>query len=256
MIVRRVSSLRRAIQFLTILPVGRLPEPSPGDLARSMAWFPLVGAAIGGGAGAFGWFVGGGGPVSSIAALAAAALLTGALHLDGFVDTVDGLAGGRDRGARLAIMRDSRVGAVGVVAVWFLLSLKAAFLALLSGVPFIASLAVAAGFGRWAQVCSAYLLPYARPEGGTGKAFVDGLPKGALAAATGWTAVILVLAVWAGGLPFQACLAAAACVAGGVVLSGVYFRRTLGGVTGDTLGGVSEVSETLGLAALGLFLSR
>lgn len=256
MIVRGLSPLRRAVQFLTILPVGHLSAPSPADLAGSMAWFPLVGAAIGGAAGVFGWFVGGGGLVSSVAALAAAALLTGALHLDGFVDTVDGLVGGRDREARLAIMRDSRVGAVGVVSVWFLLSLKAAFLTLLSGVPFIASLAVAAGLGRWAQVCSAYFLPYARPEGGTGKAFVDGSSLIALAVATGWLAVILFLAVWAGGLPVHACLAAAACVAGGVVLSGAYFRRTLGGVTGDTLGGVSEVSETLGLAALGLFLSR
>lgn len=250
MIVRWASSLRRAVQFLTILPVGRLSEPLPGDLARSMAWFPLVGAAVGGGAGLLGRLVGGGGLVSSITALAAATLLTGALHLDGFVDTIDGLAGGRDREARLAIMRDSRVGAVGVVAVWFLLSLKAAFLSLLSGVPFIASLAVAAGLGRWAQACSAYLLPYARPEGGTGKAFVDGLSPSALAVATGCSSVILFLAVWAGGLSVRACLAATACVAGGVLLTGAYFRRSLGGVTGDTLGGVSEVSEMLCLAVL------
>jgi len=79
-IVRGLSPLRRAVQFLTILPVGRLSAPSPADLAGSMAWFPLVGAVIGGGAGAFGWFVGGGGLVSSVAALAAAALLTGALQ--------------------------------------------------------------------------------------------------------------------------------------------------------------------------------
>ncbi|MBI1864667.1 MAG: adenosylcobinamide-GDP ribazoletransferase [Nitrospirae bacterium] len=250
MIVRGLSPLRRAVQFLTILPVGRLSAPSPADLAGSMAWFPLVGAAIGGAAGAFGWFVGGGGLVSAVAALAAAALLTGALHLDGFVDTVDGLVGGRDREARLAIMRDSRAGAASVVAVWFLLSLKAVLLALLSGSSFVASLTLATGLGRWGQVLSSFYFPYARRDGGAGKDFVEEVDGRALLLAT--LCVIVIAGALAGWGPLSPIggLGAAASVGALCVVSGIFFRRRIGGVTGDTLGAASEISE---LSVLALF---
>ena len=119
-----------ALTFLTVFPWPRLREVTPGDLVRSLFWYPWVGALLGliyWGAGVL--------LIKFFLPLAAAALLllltvllTRGLHLDGLADTVDGLGGGRTPEERLAIMKDSRLGAFGGISLVLVLLLKFAFL--------------------------------------------------------------------------------------------------------------------------------
>ena len=119
--------MRSALSFLTILPLGgQTPE---GRLGR--VWFPVVGALLGLAAGAVFWSLERvlGAPVAAVGAVAALAVLTGGLHLDGLADAADGLLGGSSPERRLEIMRDSRVGVFGAVALVLLLLAEVAALA-------------------------------------------------------------------------------------------------------------------------------
>ncbi|MEK9662411.1 MAG: adenosylcobinamide-GDP ribazoletransferase, partial [Alphaproteobacteria bacterium] len=138
-----------AAGFLTRLPLPALPAdpPLPPDaLARAMSCFPLVGAAIGTAGGLVlllaGWL---GIPVSVAVLMAHAAIvwLTGALHEDGLADVADGFGGGADRDAKLAIMRDSRIGSYGVLALVAGFALKAAAL-----------IAIAQAAGAWVAIAA------------------------------------------------------------------------------------------------------
>ena len=109
------ADLFSAAAFLTRLPVPAAHVPT-GGLAQAARAFPVVGAGVGAAAGGVLWLAAQAGLpplVCALLALAAAALVTGALHEDGLADLADGLGGGRDREAKLRIMRDSRIGAFG-----------------------------------------------------------------------------------------------------------------------------------------------
>src|SRR5690242_10316582 len=135
-----------AVAFLTRLPVGRLAAFDGRDVARAAAYFPLVGAAIGGAVGATAYGLAQVAPpfVAAGAALAAGALLTGGLHLDGLADTADAL-GGRSRDRALEIMRDHATGAYGATAIALDLLVKAAALAALAPGRAVVAYAAAAG---------------------------------------------------------------------------------------------------------------
>jgi adenosylcobinamide-GDP ribazoletransferase len=239
-----VTSLRTALAFLTVLPVGASRAPAPG-LGR--AWFPLVGLLLGLAAWAAFWL----GTalatplLGAVAAVAVLAVLTGALHLDGLADAADGLLGGSTPERRLEIMRDPRVGSFGVVAVGLVLLGDVAALAGLGPRAALAALLTAAALGRLAVVVVILLLPYARP-GGLGTAAAGGrrLPDLAAAAVTG----ALPLALdWRHGLLAAGLVALAA---GGVA---ALARSRVGGATGDVYGTVVEVGQ---LAALAGFAVR
>lgn len=229
------------MQFLTILPFG----PAARFDARSMLrFFPLAGLVIGAIVSAFDAVACRLLPVSVVAALDVAllALVTGALHLDGLADTADGLLGHHDRPRALEIMKDSRVGAMGVVAVVLALVLKTAGLGVMTEQRALALILVPA-FARCAMMIAIGVLPYARPTGGTGSAFFQSpvnlpdyiwilLPLG-LSVFLGWSALAL--------------LAAFSTVTA-VLLA--YYRRRLGGVTGDLLGAMAEVVEAVLFVAL------
>jgi adenosylcobinamide-GDP ribazoletransferase len=225
-----------ALGFLTILPAPAV-DPGPRGVGRAAAWFPLVGALLGAAAGgvrAGGQPLLGALPASALA-VAALVALTGALHQDGLADTADGLGarGGRER--RLAVMRDSAIGAYGVLALvgWTLLLTSA--LAQLSAADALLTLIAAAAAARWAALLHALAAPPARRDG-LGAGFeVTALPFALASVLT--TGVALLAAGPLGGL---AAIASAAATA---ALTTTFARRTLGGRTGDTLGATVALAE-------------
>lgn len=225
-----------ALQFLTIIPVQLPVMPTRADNAKSLLYYPLVGALIG----LLLWAVAQASLPSvmhSALLLAAWVLITGGLHLDGLADTADGWVGGfGDRARTLEIMKDSHIGAMGVIAVVLLMMLKwAAIFELLGGemavafviVPILSRLAVPIFFAT---------TPYIRAQG-LGSALAD-TSKWQL-----WLLISWAVAVFWLPMPFAlAGLAGFACV---IWLLRAAFMRRLGGITGDTLGASIEIIETL-----------
>jgi len=239
-------TLPLALTFLTVFPWPRFGEVTSGDLARSLFWFPWVGAVLG----LVYWGVGAGlshfFPASAAAALllTLAVLLARGLHLDGLADTVDGLGGGGTPEARLAIMKDSRLGAFGAVSLVLVLLLKYSIFLVFFDRGLARDLVLFPIISRWGIVALASLAPYARPGGGLGQAMTEGATPRLL---TGATISALVLSILAAGFAGPISLTLAALVVWGLSR---YFRRRLGGVTGDVYGAVNEVLETLVLGVV------
>jgi adenosylcobinamide-GDP ribazoletransferase len=226
------------------VPVGRFVAIDVADVSRGGALFPLVGAGIGAVVG--GIANGLAGPLTATLAavlgLAAGAVLTGALHLDALADTADAL-GAQTRERALEIMRDHAVGAYGAIALVLALAAKISALAALAGRGDALRFAVcAASAARVGPVVLSAALPYARAQGGIGRAL----------GATGWIRSALAVAVAAAfcvGLAGSDGVVVLAVVAGVVVAAGVGARRWLGGITGDVLGATAELSEVAALVA-------
>jgi len=238
------STLPLALTFLTKLPWPWRGPADEGALARAMFWFPWVGAVLG--LGFWGAWVG---LHRLLPAPAAAALLltftvviTGGLHLDGLADTADGLGGGRTAADALRIMKDSRVGAFGVLSLILALLLKFSLFLSLGDTGGVRALILYPIISRWSMVFLAYLSPYARPEGGLGQAMTVGVTPRVLAGASLSAGVLAVLILGAPGLILLAVAAAL------VWLGSLYFRARLGGITGDVLGATNEVVEVAVLA--------
>lgn len=238
-----------AFAFLTRIPVGR-GTVSDRDLGRSVGFFPVVGLVLGFFLAGTAYLLGGYVPVLPLAVILTAILAaaTGALHLDGLADLFDGLAGGRgDTRRTLEIMRDSRIGAQGAVALVLLMFGKITALAAVLEHRDYLSLAAFPVIARWVVTPQIALYPYARAEG-LGRAFSGeaGLAQVLLATAT-------MVAVSAGlGLPVakQALLALAV-----TTLMGLWLRGRLGGLTGDIYGATIEIGETTALLTAALHVS-
>lgn len=235
---RAWRGLAGAVAFLTIAPVpaAALAQDS-FDLAGTVPWFPAVGAAVGAVAGAM---RAAGDPLfgpgaATVIAMVALVIVTGALHQDGLADTSDGLGVRGDRTRRLAVMRDSRIGTFGVLALilWSLL-LFTSLRGLTAGEA-LRALVTAGATGRLAALVQAFWTPPARP-GGLGAALR--VTPIALAAAGVLAAVIAVLAAG----PARAGLSLAVCALLSTA-SAVMARRAVGGSTGDTLGAAVAVTE-------------
>jgi len=239
-------TLPLALTFLTVLPWWRLGQVGPQDLARSMLWFPWVGLILGLGFWAGLWvFQVFSPPLAAALLLTLTVLATRGLHLDGLADTVDGLGGGQTPPARLAIMKDSRLGAFGAMSLFLALLLKfTLFLAFAGKTAAPAGLILFPVLSRWGMVLLAFLSPYARPEGGLGQAMTTGVTGETLVGATGGA---LFLAFLISGTPGLLLMAAGAAA---VWLLSIYFQKKLGGVTGDVLGAANEVLEILALGGL------
>jgi adenosylcobinamide-GDP ribazoletransferase len=249
MLARQLQLLLCAVQFLTRLPVPALKRFEPDWTTRAARYFPLVGLLVGGVCAAAFWGASRiwSGPVAAVLALACGVLLTGAFHEDGLADTADGLGGGTTRSRRLAIMKDSRVGTYGVLALLLVLGLKGASLAGLPAGLGAWSLVAAHGAGRAAAVVAMFLLPYAGDERAA-----KWKP-----AAGGPTLGETLIAIAIGGLPLAlspdgTALAGLALGAATALIPALLARRLIGGFTGDVLGGVEQVFEAgflLGVAA-------
>ena len=227
-----------SIGFLTVIPVPRVAM-SPTHTQRSLALFPLVGAGIGALLGGLGIALSQILPAGPIAALliAAGALVSGGLHLDGLMDTADGLGGGRTPEQRLTIMRDSRVGAFGVITGGVALLGQFACLSELTGHARFTALVVAATMSRWAMLLALVIFPAARTSG-AGATFHAAATRTAGIAGT----LFVVLLAFVSGQLGAIALAASTVV---VLGCGHLLARQLGGLTGDSYGAIAVVTETV-----------
>ncbi len=237
-----IATFLGAIAFYTVLP---MPHRWPLNFHGIARWAPFVGVLLGGSLGLLDAILdqfGMGNLLRSGVIVIVALGLTGGLHLDGAMDTADGLAV-PDPQKRLAVMADSRSGAFGVMAAIAILLLKTLALAEITrDRPF--ALMLAAGWGRWGQLVAIARYPYLRP---TGKGH---LHKQAILSL--WEAVpSLLLMLTLSGLPGYWTHAwswgCGAAIAGMFIAwgTGAYFNRKLGGQTGDTYGAIVEWTETL-----------
>jgi adenosylcobinamide-GDP ribazoletransferase len=230
-----------AWQLLTSIPLGRreLAVQGPG---RSMAWFPLVGLIIGAilaGLDYLLWLVLPGLPATALLLVAWVAI-TGGLHLDGFIDCCDGLLVAKPAEQRLEIMKDSRVGAFGVVGAICLLLVKFSALTALAPDERLRWLLVVTGLSRWSMVWAVWRYPLARRDGFAAW-FRGGLawPHVLVAGITALTVALLL-----GGLAGLATFAAIWLFA---MLFAAWVQRRIPGLTGDVYGALNELSEVVGL---------
>ncbi|MBE0500531.1 MAG: adenosylcobinamide-GDP ribazoletransferase [Desulfuromonadales bacterium] len=237
------DDFRTALSFLTIIPVGKDLAPEPDRLARSMGFFPAVGLVIGLGLVVLNWLLDGllPRPVLDCLLILFMITITGALHLDGIADLIDGLAGGKDKAGILAIMKDSRVGAIGVVGLIMVLLLK--YLSLFNLDPDLksAALIMTPAAGRWVQVILANYCRYLRPQGGTGAVFVELVGEREVMIATGTLIAAALVLFGLNGIFLVFLFGIVA------MLLMRYFQSRLGGVTGDVLGAATEIIEVLSL---------
>jgi adenosylcobinamide-GDP ribazoletransferase len=232
-----------SLQFISALPLGK---PRPFDARGIVVHFPLAGLAIGAllalfdRAAAVLW------PpfVAAVLDVVLLAGITGAFHLDGLADTADGLYGNRDRDQSLAIMKDSRVGAMGLVAVVCLLLIKSAALGAVGHGRFLVLMVVPA-YARSAMIFGMRHLPYARGREGTGSPFFEtpltvwdlkyvAVP-GLLSLLLGWRGLLM-------NLFFLATTFALI----------TWYRKKLGAITGDMLGAMTEITEAVLFLAAGV----
>ena len=234
-----------AFQFLTLIPLFEAREFSKRELARSMAAFPWVGLTLGGGLLLVHWVVGRHlpGALEGAVLVALLAAATGAFHLDGVADTVDGLAGGWTPERALEIMKDSRTGAVGATALVLVLLLKCLGLGLLPASVLPLGILVTPAVARGSVVWMAYGSTYARPTGGLGTPYTERLDIGTVQWALLGSGLPCLLLGWRGLVAFGATLLYTAWLKG-------RFHARLGGITGDVLGFAEETGEILFLLAL------
>lgn len=235
------KQLITAWQFLTIIPIKRNVEVTSESLGKSMASFPLVGLVLGLLVAALdiGYSRLFPANFSSALLLASYIAMYGGFHLDGLVDTVDGLVGGRDREHALKIMKESTIGAIGVVALVLLLLLKYAAIGSLSGDARIGVLILMPVIGRWTEVIMVHGSRYAREGAGLGKPFTEYVTKREVIVASLLTIVISWFTLKHIGL----LIILAALLLGLGMKS--YFKKKIGGITGDLLGFGGELSELL-----------
>ena len=235
------------LQFLTRIRLVRQTEWTAEDFGRSTRFFPLVGLVLGICYALFAWlllYAVGMRALTAALLLVLPLLLTGGLHADGFMDTADGVFSGRDRERKLEIMKDSRVGAFGVVSFVMLMFVQYALISDMHPLLLIPALFVMPVIGRFAMVLSVACFPYAR-EDGMGKTFADMADRKTVAIAAVTTAVLV--------LPCG--LLASVALVLGVLFAFLFCRtmtKTLGGVTGDVYGAVTVLTETLVLAVFSL----
>lgn len=243
--------MRIVLSFLTRLPVGSFTtEHYFRDLGRRAPLFPLAGLVIGLLSAAAAWLagLGFGEPVGVVAAMVVNVAVTGGLHLDGLMDTADGIMSHRSRERMLEIMHDSRIGAMAVIAVLMVVLLRFALLAATPAPQLWRALVIAPVLGRAAVVAAAGLSPQACAGAdldgrGLGADFAANITRGGLMMAL---VIAVVAAAVIGGWRGAAASVTAGIVAG---LSARGLIRTLRGLTGDTLGAINELSEIAALAA-------
>jgi adenosylcobinamide-GDP ribazoletransferase len=228
-------SFLAALQFLTLLPIKH--GFSAREIGRSTVYFPLVGLLIG--------LVLAGlsllldrilpGSVVNVILLAGLAMASGALHLDGLADTLDGMAGHRTPERRLEIMRDSRIGGFGAIGIALFLIIEYVLLNSLGGNSRLFALILTPGLSRWAMVNAICAYPYVRTEG-LGKVYKEAVGGWQMLGAT-------LIAIAASLLSFK--LAGIFIIAGVWIianLAAVFFKNRLNGLTGDTYGAINEIT--------------
>ncbi|MBT3190555.1 MAG: adenosylcobinamide-GDP ribazoletransferase [Anaerolineae bacterium] len=242
-------SLIAAFQFLTIIPTIIKRPFTSQEMGRAVGWFPMVGLALGGilyvvNALAQKTF-----SIEITAALTIMAwvFFTRAFHLDGLMDTCDGLFGGFTTERRLEIMRDSRMGAFGVASGILVLLLKYTALISVPAHDLMPALVMATVIGRWTSPLVIVAFPYAR-EKGMGSAMKENARFPQLILATTIAALIAWFLAQTFGILLMLLSAFFA------FLISLYIIRLLSGLTGDNYGTLTEITETLILLAFAVEL--
>lgn len=238
-----LQSCVAAFRFLTIFPWPGKFGAEPEDLKDALGFFPFVGIVLGGIALLFTWILWGLFPPFAAAVLVTFLLLSfsGALHLDGLADCADGFFSSRDQSRMLEIMRDSRIGVMGVIAVVMVLLLKISVLSGLERSQAALAVLLMPVAGRFALVLMIFLLPYARKEGGLATLFYDSLNAWSL-----YISLALFLGISYGVFRLPGIMAALGVIFGIFLFSRLCLKK-IGGATGDTLGAACELSETFSL---------
>ena len=236
--IRVLEDLGSAFQFLTRLPMPSL-QPREASLSRAAKFFPVVGLVIGLGAAGLHWVLNGllSRPLIALCVLVYLVLVTGAIHEDGLADAADGFGGGWTKDKVLSIMRDSRIGVFGTIALT--LSLLARY-TLLSEIPagrFSRYLIVAHVLCRWTALPLGVFLAPARKEEGLGAQVAQRISVVSLIFGS---AVSLAVCYWLLRNHMWLPVATTAIVA---ILTAAYYRSQIGGVTGDCFGATNQLTE-------------
>jgi adenosylcobinamide-GDP ribazoletransferase len=245
-----IRSLLWTISFLTIIPTGAGSYGPPPNMGWITFWFPWVGMAIGllGGYAFFvSYYLIGDPIVAALLAVVVFTIITRAIHLDGLADTFDGFLGGATRDRRLEIMRDSRLGTFGVVALVLVLFVQIRLLSTVCTEEFLrsrphlnlwATLMVTGPMvmvSRWAMVYGMAMGSYARQGQGTGKSFCDDTTPLHFLWASLFPIAILACFFGLAGIPI-----AVATILCASIMTAVSNWK-IGGVTGDTIGATGEI---------------
>lgn len=227
-----------ATQFLTRLPVPRRIIATEENIGRASGMFPLIGAVVGAGGAllyaGLNRFL----PPSTcvVFVLVYLAVITGAFHEDGLADSLDGFGGGYTKEDKLRIMRDSRIGTFGALGLILLVLAKYNLMSAMTWPTFWRSLIVAQMASRWTAIPLCLWLPYAR-ERGQGGLVAQRIGRGQATIATLTLVSALVL------LPWRHAVIAAAVTVAVVIVTGLYYKRRLNGITGDCLGATNQFAE-------------
>lgn len=233
-----------AVQFLTSVPVP-VGDFRADDLPKSLVFFPIVGLLLAGGGLLIRFVLAthAGNPVIVLVILLYLVLLTGGLHEDALADAADGFGGGWDKEQVLAIMRDSRIGAYGAIAIVFSLLGRFILLTQLPPTRFVAYFAAGQVLSRWTPLPLSFFLLPARADSGQGSR---------VAGKSSWFSLLVGTPVALGiaGLFLKGALLWAASTAVLIAaVTGFYYQKRLGGITGDCLG------ATIQLAEIGVYLT-
>jgi adenosylcobinamide-GDP ribazoletransferase len=225
---------------MTRLPVSRGIRYSPDALAKSAVFFPAIGLLVGAGGAALYLLLS---PHASrdvivVLILVYLVMVTGGLHEDALGDAADGFGGGWEKDRVLAIMRDSRIGSFGTIAITLGLLARFVFLTNLAPGRFIGFFIAGQVLGRWTALPLAFFLPSARDtQAGQGKLIAHRVTAVSFAAATILALAIVAIALRTAALPASLVAATVAAV------SGFYYWRRIGGITGDCLGATNQLAE-------------
>ncbi len=236
--IRTFRDFATAFQFLTRLPLKRLPYDADA-LSRSAKFFPLVGLFIGAiGSVTYLWLIHHlPSAVAALLTLALIVLATGGLHEDGLADAADAFGGGWNREQILAILKDSRIGAFGTLALLVSVGLRVLLFANLPIGRFAAYVISGQVLCRWTALPLGYALPAARESSGQGARIARQISIGSLVIGSVFTAIIVAyLLRWSLWRPVVSTLVV-------TIASGLYYRRRIGGVTGDCFGATNQLAE-------------
>ncbi len=247
-VVHELRLLLIAVQFLTCVPIPRWVGFEPDWLNQCARHFPLVGLGLGAFAVAVLWAAALvlPWPVAVLLSMASTVWLTGGFHEDGWADTCDGLGGTVSRERALEIMKDSRLGSYAALGLFFMLAIKASALISLPWPAAAAALLLGHAVSRAASVTLIRFLPYAGDVAhAKAKPLAQRISGVGWAVALGWALLVAVgVVAWHSAWAI-AVLASIVAAAVGTLVCGRWFRRRLGGVTGDTLGAAQQVTELL-----------
>jgi adenosylcobinamide-GDP ribazoletransferase len=244
-----MTGLLTAVGFLSAVPVGARGMPRDGQFGRAVVWFPAVGLFIGLALAGVDWCARAlwDSYVAAALIIGTTVVLTGGLHLDGLMDTADAYFSRRDRSGMLEVMRDSRVGALGVAAGVSVLLMKFATYGHLAGVEHWRAIAIAPMMGRLAVAVGVTFFAYARSEGTGARLAAETRAPHALAAC------IMALAIAAGLLGLMGVILALVALLLSLAV-GWHAGRKLGGLTGDVYGALNEMVELVTLLGLATFV--